>query len=195
MSENARHKLLDLAKPARRFFAVSCKSLRIRDDATAPFRDRAGTGPANAVIRDNHASASPSPTPTRERPGMRITCAWCQREGEPASLGERAPLDDPAETHGICRRHTLRLLDRLPSRSFPGVRLLFVVSQHEAVLYENLQRELAGVGGVRVMLDRRQGERRVEHQDVPDDHRRDDRRVRQGEVSALGYTVIRFGRD
>jgi hypothetical protein len=126
---------------------------------------------------------------------MKVTCAWCQREGEPATLGERAPLDDPAETHGICRRHTLRLLDRLPSRSFPGVRLLFVVSQREAALYENLQRELAGVSGVRVMLDRRQGERRVEHQDVVDDHRRDDRRVRQGDVSALGYTVIRFGRD
>jgi len=126
---------------------------------------------------------------------MRVTCAWCQREGEPASLGERAPLDNPAETHGICRRHTLHLLDRLPSRSFPGVRLLFVVSQHEASLYENLQRELAGINGVQVMLERRQGERRVEHQDVTRDQRRDERRMRQGEVSALGYTVIRFGRD
>jgi len=126
---------------------------------------------------------------------MRVTCAWCQREGEPASLGERAPLDDPAETHGICRRHTLGLLDRLPSRSFPGVRLLLVVSQHEAALYENLQRELAGVNGVRVMLERRQGERRVEQQEVTEEQRHDERRVRQGEVSALGYTVIRFGRD
>jgi hypothetical protein len=126
---------------------------------------------------------------------MRVTCAWCQREGEPASLGERAPLDDQAETHGICRRHTLGLLDRLPSRSFPGVRLLFVVSQHEATLYENLQRELAGVSGVRVMLERRQGDRRIEHENVAEDQRRDERRVRQGEVSALGYTVIRFGRD
>jgi len=126
---------------------------------------------------------------------MRVTCAWCQREGEPASLGDRAPLDDPAETHGICRRHTLGLLDRLPSRSFPGVRLLFVVSQREATLYEDLQRELAGVSGVRVMLERRQGERRVEHQDVAKDQRRDDRRVRQSEVCAMGYTVIRFGRD
>jgi len=126
---------------------------------------------------------------------MRVSCAWCQREGEPASLGERAPLDDPAETHGICRRHTLGLLDRLPSRSFPGVRLLLVVSQGEAGLYENLQRELAGVSGVRVMLERRQGERRVEQQEVTEEQRRDERRVRQGEVSALGYTVIRFGRD
>ena len=126
---------------------------------------------------------------------MKVTCAWCQREGQPASLGERAPLDDPAETHGICRRHTLELLDRLPSRSFPGVRLLLVVSSRESGLYEHLQRELAGVSGVKVMLERRQGERRLEPQSVPDEQRRIERRLRQGEVSALGYTVIRFGRD
>ncbi len=126
---------------------------------------------------------------------MKVTCAWCQREGQPASLGERAPLDDPAETHGICRRHTLELLNRLPSRSFPGVRLLLVVSSRESGLYEQLLRELAGVSGVRVMLERRQGERRLEPQSVPDEQRRVERRLRQGEVSALGYTVIRFGRD
>jgi len=126
---------------------------------------------------------------------MKVTCAWCQREGQPASLGERAPLDDPAETHGICRRHTLELLNRLPSRSFPGVRLLLVVSSRESGLYEHLQRELAGVSGVKVMLERRQGERRLEPQSVPDEQRRIERRLRQGEVSALGYTVIRFGRD
>ena len=125
---------------------------------------------------------------------MRVTCAWCQREGQPASLGERAPLDDPAETHGICRRHTLGLLDRLPSRSFPGVRLLLVVSSRESGLYEHLQRELAGVSGVKVMLERRRAERRLEPQSVPDEQRRIERRLRQGEVSALGYTVIRFGR-
>jgi len=125
---------------------------------------------------------------------MRVTCAWCQREGQPASLGERAPLDDPAETHGICRRHTLELLDRLPSRSFPGVRLLLVVSSRESGLYEHLQRELAGVSGVKVMLERRRAEQRLEPQSVPDEHRRIERRLRQGEVSALGYTVIRFGR-
>jgi len=130
---------------------------------------------------------------------VKVTCAWCQREGQPANLGERAPLDDPAETHGICRRHTLELLDRLPSRSFPGVRLLLVVSPRESGLYEYLQRELAGVSGVKVMLERRQGERRQGErrhapQDVPDEQRRIERRLRQGEVSALGYTVIRFGR-
>jgi len=124
---------------------------------------------------------------------MKVTCAWCQEEGEPASLGERAPLDDPAETHGICRRHTLDLLSRTPSRSFPGVRLLLVVSAKETALYDHLQRELAGVSGVKVMLERRRAERRLEQRDVPDEHRRLDRRIRHGEVSSLGYTVIRFG--
>jgi hypothetical protein len=126
---------------------------------------------------------------------MKVACAWCQHEGRPSILGERAPLDDPAETHGICRRHTLDLLARMPSRSFPGVRLLLVVSAKEAALYEHLQRELAGVSGVKVMLDRRRGDRRIEEQIVVDEHRGLDRRIRQGEVSALGYTIIRFGRD
>ena len=76
-----------------------------------------------------------------------------------------------------------------------GVRLLLVVSSRESGLYEHLQRELAGVSGVKVMLERRQGERRLEPESVPDEQRRIERRLRQGEVSALGYTVIRFGRD
>ena len=126
---------------------------------------------------------------------MRVTCAWCQHEGRPATLGERAPLDNPAETHGICRRHTLDLLSRMPSRSFPGVRLLLVVSATETALYEHLQRELTGVDGVKVMLDRRRGDRRAEEQVVADEHHGLDRRIRQGEVSALGYTIIRFGKD
>ena len=126
---------------------------------------------------------------------MKVTCAWCQHEGQPAILGERAPLDNPAETHGICRRHTLDLLNRMPSRSFPGIRLLLVVSAKETALYEHLQRELAGVSGVKVMLDRRRGNRIEEEQVVAEEHRGLDRRIRQGEVSALGYTIIRFGRD
>lgn len=125
---------------------------------------------------------------------MKISCAWCQREGQPGTLGERAPLDDPAETHGICRRHTLELLGRLPSRSFPGVRLLLVVNPREPGLFEHLQRELAGVNGVKVILERRRAERRLEQQSMPEEQRHLDRRVRQGEVSALGYTIIRFGR-
>jgi hypothetical protein len=126
---------------------------------------------------------------------VRVTCAWCQHEGRPATLGERAPLDDPAETHGICRRHTLDLLSRMPSRSFPGVRLLLVVSAKETALYEHLQRELAGVSGVKVLLDRRRADRQEDEPPVADEHRGLDRRIREGEVSALGYTIIRFGKD
>ena len=67
------------------------------------------------------------------------------------------------------------------------------VSPSESALYEHLQQELAGVSGVKVMLERRRGERRLAPQSVPDEQRRIERRLRQGEVSALGYTVIRFG--
>ena len=125
---------------------------------------------------------------------MKVACAWCEHEGQPAILGERAPLDNPAETHGICRRHTLDLLDRMPSRNFPGVRLLLVVGANETALYEHLQRELAGVSGVKVMLDRRRSNPQ-DAESVAKDHGGLDRRIRQGEVSALGYTIIRFGKD
>lgn len=40
---------------------------------------------------------------------MRIICAWCLQEGKVALLGEKMPLDDRRETHGICRAHQLAL--------------------------------------------------------------------------------------
>jgi len=125
---------------------------------------------------------------------VKVKCPWCEREGRPADLGEREPLDDPAVTHGICRRHALEFLRTLPSRSFPGVQLLLVVNPKESALFEFLQRRFAGVRGVKVIVDRRRGERRRAQQRAPDERRRRaERRVRQGEVYALGYTVIRFG--
>jgi hypothetical protein len=36
---------------------------------------------------------------------MKIFCAWCLKEGKPGLMGEVEPLDDPAETHGICPEH------------------------------------------------------------------------------------------
>lgn len=36
---------------------------------------------------------------------MKVLCAWCEKEGKPALIGEREPLEDPAETHGICPEH------------------------------------------------------------------------------------------
>ncbi|MCP9447620.1 MAG: hypothetical protein NNA22_08635 [Nitrospira sp.] len=40
---------------------------------------------------------------------MRIICAWCFQEGKVALLGEKMPLDDLRETHGICRAHRLAM--------------------------------------------------------------------------------------
>jgi hypothetical protein len=61
---------------------------------------------------------------------MRVLCAWCCREGLPGYLGEREPFDDPEPTHGVCAQHKARLLESLPSRSFPGVEVLIVVHRH-----------------------------------------------------------------
>ena len=36
---------------------------------------------------------------------MRIVCSWCRHEGKPEFVGEKAPLDDARETHGICVAH------------------------------------------------------------------------------------------
>ena len=33
---------------------------------------------------------------------MKIVCSWCRKEGKPEFVGEKAPLDDARETHGIC---------------------------------------------------------------------------------------------
>jgi hypothetical protein len=125
---------------------------------------------------------------------VKALCSWCQREGRPALLGEREPLDDPRETHGICRRHQLQLLAELPSRSFPGVELLLVVEHGEHRLYEYLRRNLAGVGGVKVIVDRRRVERRRQQRPVGQERRTQERRIYRGEVSAMGYIMVRFKR-
>jgi len=36
---------------------------------------------------------------------MKIVCSWCRREGKAEFVGEKAPLDDARETHGICLFH------------------------------------------------------------------------------------------
>lgn len=41
---------------------------------------------------------------------VKVVCAWCEQEGQPAILGERAPLLDDRPTHGICRMHLERYL-------------------------------------------------------------------------------------
>jgi len=125
---------------------------------------------------------------------MKIICSWCRQEGLPGLLGEREPLDDPTETHGVCRRHKLQLLAKLPSHSFPEVQLLLVIAQKDRKLYEYLQRRLADVSGVKVIMERRRGDRRQARREVAQDRRRIDRRLRPGEPHAMGYTIVRFGK-
>jgi hypothetical protein len=126
---------------------------------------------------------------------LRAICAWCQREGGPAFLGEREPLDDDSETHGVCRRHLQNILAALPSQSFPDVTYLFVLKEGETALYDYLERAFLGVRGVKIIMDRRRGERRETHRRAAHDRRRTERRQPRGVSYALGYTTVRFGRS
>jgi hypothetical protein len=36
---------------------------------------------------------------------MKIICSWCRQEGKTELMGEKAPLKDERETHGICVIH------------------------------------------------------------------------------------------
>ena len=44
--------------------------------------------------------------------GMRIICSWCRGEGQIGLVGEKAPLEDRRETHGICTNHRLAVQAR-----------------------------------------------------------------------------------
>jgi len=123
---------------------------------------------------------------------MKVVCASCRAEGRSGDLGEKAPLDDPSETHGYCPRHAALLLASLPSLSFPDIELLLVVRRHDVQLFDYLQRRLEGVRGVKVILERRIGDRRRDARQRAPDRRRLRRRLRLGQASSLGYTVVRF---
>lgn len=123
---------------------------------------------------------------------MKVICASCRVEGRPGDLGEKAPFDDPSETHGYCPRHAALLLASLPSLSFPDIELLIVVRRHDVPLFDYLQRRLDGVRGVKVILERRVGDRRHDVRSRAPDRRRLRRRLRLGQASSLGYTVVRF---
>ena len=123
---------------------------------------------------------------------MKVICASCRVEGKSGDLGEKAPFDDPSETHGYCPRHAALLLAALPSLSFPDIELLIVVRRHDRTLFDYLQHRLEGVRGVKVLLERRLGDRRRAVRERAPDRRRLRRRLRLGQASSLGYTVVRF---
>ena len=126
---------------------------------------------------------------------MRIVCAWCERDGVPAFMGEREPLDDPSTTHGICPRHLTLMLGTLPSGSFPGVELLVIVRASDRALLEHLLRATSGVPDIRAIIERRRGERRRRIEGSVSERRERERRLRLGQVSAMGYTMVRLRRS
>jgi hypothetical protein len=44
---------------------------------------------------------------------MKVTCAYCAKEGKPALIREKEPLDDPTVTHGICVDHCRQLYQEM----------------------------------------------------------------------------------
>ena len=124
---------------------------------------------------------------------MRVICASCRVEGRSGDLGEKAPFDDPTETHGYCARHAAQLLASLPSLSFPDVEMLLVVRRHDPTLFEYLQRRLVGVRGVKVILERRQGDRRREARPPVKDRRRLQRRLRTARCRRWATRACAFG--
>ena len=75
--------------------------------------------------------------------------------------------------------------------------LLFVVARKEEQLYDSLVQAFAGRPGVRVVLDRRAGERRAASAEASRERRERDRRIRphaSGELTTVGWTVVRVNR-
>jgi hypothetical protein len=54
---------------------------------------------------------------------MQVICAWCAKEGKPALLQHKPPLEDTSPTHSICDDHldTIRseIRIRFPRRRLP----------------------------------------------------------------------------
>jgi hypothetical protein len=44
---------------------------------------------------------------------MKLKCAWCEREGRPAHVGEVEPVENRSETHGLCPEHRQKWLQSL----------------------------------------------------------------------------------
>ena len=109
-------------------------------------------------------------------------------------MGEREPLDNPEPTHGICAHHKAEVLESLPSHSFPEVQLLVIVRQSNTMLYERLRWSFGALSGVKVIVDRRVGDRRAAPwQETGGLRHARTRRIRECSISSLDdFTVLRF---
>jgi hypothetical protein len=53
---------------------------------------------------------------------MKIICSWCRHEGKPELVGEKVPLDDARETHGICLAHRHTVEARWQASTYTALR-------------------------------------------------------------------------
>jgi hypothetical protein len=53
---------------------------------------------------------------------VKVICAWCIRDGRRGFLREKAPLEDPRETHGLCDEHFREIHS---NETTPSKRLLY----------------------------------------------------------------------
>jgi hypothetical protein len=77
-------------------------------------------------------------------------------------------------------------------------RMLLVVSRDQVSLYSQLVREFADKDNIRIIMDRRVGDRRVRPVAPAVNRRGPDRRVRahtDSQLRALGWSIIRFDGD
>jgi hypothetical protein len=125
---------------------------------------------------------------------MKLICLWCLREGKYGKLVESDLPHDRLSAHRICARHEAQLLVDIPSPSFPEIELLVVVHRGGQDLFEYLQQRLSGLRGVQVILERRMADRRRRARAGQSERRSFSRRLRVGQVSPLGYTIVHFVR-
>jgi hypothetical protein len=78
---------------------------------------------------------------------MITVCAWCQKY-----MGMKEPLQEAAVTHGICQTCALR--------QQMNVKPTLVIARELAETLPILQGLLHGTPEIRVVVDRREGERR-----------------------------------
>ena len=78
---------------------------------------------------------------------MISVCAWCQKY-----MGPKEPISDSAVTHGICDTCALRQqIGEMPT---------LVIAKERANTLPVLQALLTGTPAIRVVVDRREGDRR-----------------------------------
>ena len=108
-------------------------------------------------------------------------CSW-RHQAQNTSIATRVQVPmrcqlrhvsgmNPVVAHGVCLEHQQRLLESFPSRPFPGVELLIIVRRNGTALSESLDRAYAATPRVKVLVDRRVGERRSASREVVIDGR------------------------